>query len=256
MNEEIEAKIQAVLPEMREQKHILHFSCGADSIATHIRMRSWGIEPELVYMYYIDGLPLVENYIKYYEKKMNCHIYKLPHPFFWKDYQNGLFQYPGVGDQIFKYVKSLGWGAYNFKTYNKVLETNFPDYYFAQGLRASDSINRRMVIKNHGIVIRNVWYPIASWGFNDIKSALADNDLKLPLDYALIGRSFEGLDCWMAPIIRRECPQTWEILKSYFPLLNMLCAQSEAMGNKIPNGMQRRMKIYENFVMDKGGLVW
>lgn len=256
MNQEIEDKILEKLPELRKSPHVLHWSCGADSIASHIRMRREGIEPELVYMYYIDGLPLVENYIKYYENKMGCHIHRLPHPFFWKAYENGLFQPPGIGAGMFKYVKSLGWGKYTFKTYNQVLFDNFPDHYFAQGLRASDSVNRRMLIKRYGVVVKRNWYPIASWGFNDIKQALTEEGLKLPLDYALIGRSFEGLDAWMAPIIKRECPETWRMLLDYFPLLNLLTGQAEALGTGIPNGARRRMKIYEGFAMDKGGLVW
>ena len=132
MEIEIEAKIQAVLPTLKKAEHILHFSCGADSICAHLRMREWGIEPTLIYMYYIDKLPLVENYINYYEQKMGVHIYRLPHPFFWKEYENGLFQIPGVGSEIYKYIKSLRWGRYDFKSYNKVLEENFPDHYMAQ----------------------------------------------------------------------------------------------------------------------------
>jgi hypothetical protein len=256
MNEAIEAQLQAALPALREKNHILHFSCGADSIAAHIRMRGWGIEPELVYMYYIDGLPLVENYIRYYEKAMGCHVYRLPNPLFWTDFEGGMFQKPGVGQQLWKYVGSLGWGAYTKQTYNDELRANFPDSMQAFGLRVTDGINRAVKLKKNGPVEKDTWFPVAAYGFNDIKVEINAAGVKLPPDYDLFGMSFESPRYWMMPILRDNCPETYRMILDKFPMMRLLCAQAEAIGRDMPGGAKRRKTIYAGMAMSREGLTW
>ena len=256
MNEEIEAKLQIELPALREKKHILHFSCGADSIAAHIRMRGWGIEPELVYMYYIDGIPLVENYIQYYEQKMGCRIYRLPSPLFWTDFEGGMFQVPSAGNELWRYVGSLGWGSYTKKTYNAELAANFPDHMQALGMRVTDGINRATKLKKTGPVEAVNWYPVAPCGFNDIKAIISTAGVKLPLDYELFGMSFESPRYWMMPIIRDNCPQTYRMILDKLPMMRLLCAQDEAIGKPISGGARRRKTMYAGMVMSREGLTW
>ena len=256
MNMDIESQLIAKLPELRKKQHILHWSCGADSIAAHIRMRREGIEPELVYMYYIDGLPLAENYIKYYEKTMKCHVYKLPNPLFWTDFEGGMFQVPGVGLPLYKYVGSLGWGSYTKKTYNAELAANYPDAMQAFGLRVTDGINRATQLKKYGPVLADKWYPVAAYGFHDVRDEINNAGIKLPLDYALFGMSFESPRYWMMPILRDHCPETYRMIFEYFPMMRLLCAQDEAIGRPMPGGARRRLTMYKGMAMDKGRLIW
>jgi hypothetical protein len=256
MNAVIEAQIQENIPQMKKKEHILHFSCGADSVACHLRMREWGIEPTLIYMYYIDNLPFVENYIKYYEKKMNCHIYKLPSPLFWFDFENGLFQKPMVGQPLYQGIRSFGWGKYSTKTYNEILKIAKPDSMHAKGLRVTDGINRASMLKKKGPIIGDTWYPIASYGFNDIKALLTKHGVKLPIDYSLWGMSFESPRHWMLPAMKAELPESYKMIKKYFPLIGLQAAQDEAIGKGIPGGAMRRISMYQGYAMGKGNLVW
>ncbi len=256
MNEEIEAKLTAKLPALRKKEHILHWSAGADSIAAHIRMRGWGIEPKLVYMYFIEDLPLVNNYIAYYESKMKCHIYRLPNPLFWTMFEGGMLQRPAVGNPLWRYVGTLGWGAYTKKTYNACLAENYPDHMQAFGLRVSDGINRAAMLKNKGPAVGNNWYPCASFGFNDVKKTINEAGVKLPLDYAMWGMSFESPRWWMMPALKKECPATYKRILYYFPMANLMSAQAEAIGKGMPGGAKRRLTIYAGMSIDKGALTW
>lgn len=103
MQKEIEEKIQQLLPELRKHDHVLMFSTGADSIASFLRLREWGITPSaLVYHYYVPDIPMVEAYLRYFEDKFNVRVYRILGTLGCQAIGNGLFQQPSVGMHMFR----------------------------------------------------------------------------------------------------------------------------------------------------------
>lgn len=253
MNIDIENEIQSKIPELQQKKHLLHMSCGADSLAAWLRMREWKMDVTPVYMYYLENLPMVELYLDYLEKYFETKIYRLPHPLYWYDMQNGIYQSPMVGQKIYNYINSLCWGEYTNESYNETLKTLLPEMIHANGLRVTDGINRAMSIKKFGAVRNDKWMPIASFGFNDIKELLAKHDLKLPPEYAFMGMSFESPRYWNAGLIKEHCPKTWSKILESFPMMRLLPAQFEASSQDIPGGAKRRITMYKDHVINTRG---
>lgn len=67
LEEDYKKKIELI----KNKTNILHFSTGADSIASYLRLREAGIEPILIYKYFIKDLPMVQNFLDYFQKKFN-----------------------------------------------------------------------------------------------------------------------------------------------------------------------------------------
>ncbi|MBA4274074.1 MAG: hypothetical protein C0436_00310 [Alphaproteobacteria bacterium] len=256
MNDTIETSIQSELPRLKKEKHILHFSCGADSIACYLRMREWDIEPTLVYMYYIEGLPLVQSYIDYFQERFGVRIHQLPNTLLWDDLGMGYFQPPTMEMHYPRYVRRMGWGKYDKKAYNAALSSIFQAHYHAKGLRVTDGINRAANLKRYGPVRhdKREWSPVAPFGFNDIKDVLRKHDCKLPYDYSIFGMSFESPRYWQMPILRDKCPETYKKILSYFPMMDLMVGQADAIGRSIPGGAKRRITMYRDYVMDMSGV--
>ena len=90
--------------EMQQHPQMLAFSCGADSLASLIRMRAWGLDPKLVYFYFIPDLVLIETYLAYIERIFDTQIMRLPHKLWTQFMANGLLQKPGVGKRMYEHT--------------------------------------------------------------------------------------------------------------------------------------------------------
>lgn len=197
----------------------LSFSCGKDSIASWLYLRERGIK---VHPYFFDlcpGLPMTEEALRYYEDFFETKITVIAHPKLFPWMVDGLHQPKHRMEAITK----VGLPKYTTEDCMAAVadEVGNPEIWHAVGVRANDSMNRRAAYaKTKGVVdSRRVFWPIAEMTIAELEAILAKHKCKLPRDYELFGRSFDGLHIgYIKPICERS-PKDWEVLKFWFPMI-------------------------------------
>ena len=68
--------------------------------------------------------------------------------------------------------------------------------YTATGVRMADSPMRRIAMKTHGAINHNAkrFYPVFDWVKADLLREFDASGVRLPVDYKLFGRTFDGID--------------------------------------------------------------
>jgi hypothetical protein len=207
---------------------LLAFSRGKDSIAAWLELRESGLFPEIV-PFPLDGCPgmsFVEDSLKYFEDWFQTRIIRLPHISFYRQIGAALFQTP---DRL-GIIRRLGWDKCTRFTYDDVRRWLAEDLgwdeataWTATGVRATDSPRRRIHIvkcraRNHS---SKQFYPIFDYRKADVMAAIERHGIKLPIDYELFGRSFDGVDYRFAGPLRKHRPKDFERLRFWFPLVDL-----------------------------------
>ena len=226
MHPELEEQIQTLIPEMRKRQHVLSFSTGADSLACFLRLREWGIEPSaLVYEYYLPEIPMVESYLRYFENRFGVRVFRILGKLGCDDVGNGLFQLPGVGQEM--YLKNGGLAKTTKNDINDGIMSSFDsDAVMDIGLRYSDGMIRWKQLTEHGPFRGRQFNPCASFTRTETRDLIAKHGVKLPFEYRLIGRSFESIRWNVSAQLRDHAPKTWKYIKEFFPMAKALCAQA------------------------------
>jgi len=214
----------------RSNKVLLSFSTGKDSIAAYLAIRNAGFEAiQPYYLYQVPGnLEFIEDSLRYYERELfgGQHIYRLPHPFiaraFGKDYNYqpperlatlalmGMEQYSAV-DCHNAIIDELGWPE---------------DTYCAVGVRAADSPLRYAVFKKRGMMAgvnpsNRKFFPVFDWKKERLLSELRASGIKLPVDYHLFGRTFDGFDCRFLYPLKKHFPRDYQKILDWYPLADL-----------------------------------
>lgn len=209
---------------MREKQAdtILAFSCGKDAIAAWLAMR--GIFEKIVpyYLYLIPGLEFIDESICYYERFFETKIIRLPHPSCHRMLNNLVFQAPEnclvieqamLPSHTYEDVRSavVGISGVDEKTY------------VADGVRAADSPIRRVSFATHGPISHNQkkFHPVWDMKKADLVSLFRKFSVKLPVDYQLFGRSFDGLDLRFLLPIKKHLPADYRRILEFFPLAEL-----------------------------------
>ena len=204
---------------------LLAFSLGKDSIASWVQLRKYFKHVIPFYKYLVPDLEFVEENLQYYEDFFGTHIYRMPHPAFYKMINGGVMQTPERWALIDAnrpfYPKE-----YNDQSPPDILRylLGLPEnVYTAVGLRVSDSPMRRMNVKVHGSVIhsKQSFYPIYDWLKARLVNELKTAGVKLSSDYKLWNNSFDGITYKYLREIRRVYPRDWQKILDYFPLLEL-----------------------------------
>lgn len=203
---------------------ILAFSCGKDSIAAWLQMRKYFKRIVPYYCYLVPELEFVEKSLKYYEDFFECHIYRLPHASLYRLLRNLVFQPPQNVSKIAD--APLVDDNYDDTMIGEIIRAraNLPyDAYVGNGVRMADSPMRRLGIKNHGAVnhSQGKFYPIYDWKKADIIAALDEANVKLPIDYKLFGRTFDGIDYRFLKPIKDNFPRDYERIITWYPLAEL-----------------------------------
>lgn len=203
---------------------ILAFSCGKDSIAAWLQMRKYFKRIVPYYCYLVPELEFVEKSLKYYENFFGCHIYRLPHASLYRLLRNLVFQPPQNVSKIAD--APLVDDNYDDTMIGEIIRAraNLPyDAYVGNGVRMADSPMRRLGIKNHGAVnhSQGKFYPIYDWKKADIIAALDEANVKLPIDYKLFGRTFDGIDYRFLKPIKDNFPRDYERIITWYPLAEL-----------------------------------
>ena len=204
---------------------ILAFSTGKDSIAAWLQMRKYFKTIIPFYKYGIPGLRFVEDSLKYYEDFFGCHIYRFPHPSFLRQLSYGVFQPPYRCSEIAeKYAIDVN--SYTNDDIPRIIRRykNLPEnVYTGIGVRMADSPLRRTSVMRYGAVIHNkqTFYPVYDWVKDDMMRELEAAKIKLPVDYMLFGRTFDGLTYKFLKPLKEHIPEDYETVLKWFPLAEL-----------------------------------
>lgn len=257
MLEQLENDFKAKIDGLKEKTNVLHFSTGADSVACFLRLREHGIEPILIYKYFIKDLPMVKNYIDYFEKKFNVHIYQFPHTLWAEHTDKALYQLPIKAREKFRNnIGKYYLDCYKNEYFDKaIVEALGNDVVFHLGLRYTDGLRRYQHLMKHGVSFGNKFYPIASFKVADIYDLLDKYDCRLPIEYGLWGISFEAPRSFNINLIKENCPATYEAIKAKFPLIGTLGYRDKY--TKLNQHFKSRTTQFKRFAISKEGYeIW
>ena len=102
----------------------------------------------------------------------------------------------------------------------------------ASGVRAADSPMRRIQFATHGAISRGRrhWYPVWDWGVDRLIDEMNRAGAKLPVDYDLFGRSFDGLDLRFIMPLKKHRPADYRRVLDWFPLVEVEVWRFERYG--------------------------
>ena len=199
-------------------KVMLAFSCGKDSIACWIQLKRLGIQVVPYYCYIVPGLEFIEEQIRYYEDFFQTPIIRAPSEAFYRQMVNMTFQPPHHAIVIMD--SSLRkWKDGEF--HEAMLTANgMPDGLIGSGVRACDSARRRLNFIRTGPINRRrrTFYPVWDWTIDKIRVELYKSKVRVPKDYWIFGRSFDGLDYRFLEPVSRYYPADYQRILEYFPL--------------------------------------
>jgi hypothetical protein len=216
----------------------LSFSCGADSIAMFLRICEHGAgkfdlsQMNAYYMYFVPGIPWVEDYIEYFHEKFGLKIIQVPSPILLKSMANWLLQTPArvLGTHALRgtenefYYLDRDHIELAVKDWLKI-----HDAYTAVGVKSGDSAMRRAaMVKTQGVNEKaKKWYPIWDYENSDVMKQIKRHDIKVSYDYELFGISFENMDYRFSRVVKDQCPEAWKIMTSHFPMLEASLSRYE-----------------------------
>lgn len=204
-----------------EGKVLLSFSGGKDAWAAWLAIRDhFDVYP--FYYYLVPGLEFVEKYLVYAEKVLGRHIVRLPNPRFYEMLNDNVFQPP----DRWPVIERLRLPNFTFDDVSRAAEESFglpPMCYTAIGVRSADSMRRAMAMRIHGTINtkRRVFYPVWDWNKDRLMSELQAADIRLPADYQLFGRTFDGVYLLYLIQIRNRFPRDYQKILDWFPLADL-----------------------------------
>ena len=221
-------QVMEEIAEITGGRCLLAFSRGKDSIAAWLELRESGLFSEIV-PFHLDGCPgmsFVEESLQYFEDWFQAKIIRLPHISFYRQLGTCLFQPP----ERIRIIRELGFDQCTRFTYNDVrcwlaedLGWDVKTTWTATGVRVADSPRRRIHITRSRA--RNFkqgqFYPCFDMLIADVRAIIARYGIKLPPDYEMFGRSFDGLDYRFAGPLQKHRPEDFERLRFWFPLVDL-----------------------------------
>jgi hypothetical protein len=208
--------------EISNETCLLSFSTGKDAIGCWLELRKYFKKIIPCYYYLVPNLSFIEKSLRYYEEFFETKIIRVPSPNFCKMLRTFINQVPGNMDIIksFNITKIDYLDLYNAIKEDCGLST---DTYTAVGVRASDSLIRYTAIKTHGSLNekKKQFYPVFDWKIERLVSELKKSGIKLPVDYRLFGKTFDGLDYKFIKPIKEYYPDDFKKIEQIFPLTNL-----------------------------------
>ncbi|HZV34090.1 MAG TPA: phosphoadenosine phosphosulfate reductase [Verrucomicrobiae bacterium] len=201
---------------------ILSFSCGKDSIAAWLAIRPYFKKIIPYFLYIVPDLEFVETSLKYYEDFFETHIYRMPHTSWFRMLKTLTFQPP----ERIPVIDSFELGEVDYEELRDLVcdTAKIPRRTFdAKGTRAADSIMRRTNFKRRGGINynRNFFFPVWDWRKEELVTRLKESGVKMPIDYALFGRSFDGIDFRFLYPIKENFPDDYARILEWFPLAEL-----------------------------------
>lgn len=206
----------------RKSRGRLHafFSGGKDAVASWLKLREYFHTIYPVFYYLLPNLQVIEENLQYYEDYFKTKIIRVPNPNLFRMLNSGVYQTPTTN----RIIQSYEFPDY---TYDDVFEwvkedLNLPpSTWVAIGNRMFDNLNRYGSIKKYGAhnEKRRTFYPVWDYKIADVVDICKKHNIKLSKEYTIWGKSFDGLDHRFIKPLKEHYPGDYEIVKSYFPLI-------------------------------------
>lgn len=201
---------------------LLSFSRGKDSWGAYLALRDFrpAFKRIIPFFYWLTpGLAVENEYLDYCETIFKEHIYRLPAPGFWKTIGRYKWQPPG-NISIIDSARPPQFGSDDLAQWlwNDLGMKGRP--WVALGVRAVDSPLRWAALKKSGFVnyTRMVFYPVADLKAAPLSEMISRAGVKLPADYHIWGRSFDGLDRRFTEGLKQYYPADYKRLLEFYPL--------------------------------------
>ncbi|MDR2489720.1 MAG: hypothetical protein LBD42_09585 [Desulfovibrio sp.] len=212
---------------------LLSFSGGKDAWAAWLGIREH-FDPAKItpfYYYLVPDLEFVEDYLTYAEGILGTRITRLPNPRFYEMLNDCVYQPPDRWPTIL----NLNLPRFTWDDVHRACEASreLPEKcWCAVGLRSADSVQRRTALRTHGVVNdkRRVFYPVWDWKIDRVYEELEHNRIKLPVDYNLFGRTFDGIYLLYLYNIKKHYPRDYERILEWFPLADLEIWRYERYG--------------------------
>lgn len=201
---------------------LLAFSTGKDAIAAWLAIRDSFEAVHPYYLYLVPGLEFVEESLAYYERFFGQSIRRLPHPSLHRWLNTFTFQSP----ERLRVIEQARLPLHSYTDIRTVMieDLGLPAHCMvADGVRAADSPMRRIAIKTHGPISHNQgrYHPVWDWLKADLVACVQKHGVRLPVDYKLFGRSFDGLDLRFLLPLKRHRPADYRRILEWFPLAEL-----------------------------------
>lgn len=200
----------------------LAFSCGKDSLAAWLALRDSGVDVVPYYLYGVPGLRFVEESLARFEQAFGVRIHRLPHPSLYRLLNNFVFQPP----ERIAIIEAARLPSPSYSQVVGFLREDLglaEDTWIADGVRAADSILRRLAFQKHGPMkpasrkVSVVW----DWRKAAVMGRIERSGIALPPDYDWFGRSFDGIDARFLGPLREHSPDDYARVLEWFPLAEM-----------------------------------
>lgn len=206
------------IADMSGDTALVSFSCGKDAIASWCQCRRYFKRLVPFYLYLVPGLQFVEQGLRYFEGRFETPIIRVPHPSLPRMLRELVFQSP-------ERVQDIDRAELPRLTYEQVEAhvrkvADAPNAYVAIGTRTADSPNRLTNVRRYGAANhkRRSFLPVFDWRMDDVIACIERERIRLPVDYRLFGRSFDGIDYRFLEPIRREFPDDYRRILDWFPM--------------------------------------
>jgi hypothetical protein len=209
------------IADMSGDTALISFSTGKDALAAWFRVRPYFARLVPFYMYLVPELGFVERSLQYYEERLGTPILRLPHPGMVRMLRELVFQPPERIDAIECAVLPRLTYEHVEAHVRRLVEA--PNAYVAIGTRTADSPIRLTNVRRYGAANhkRRSFFPVFDWKLDDVIACIQRERIKLPVDYRLFGRTFDGLDYRFLEPIRREFPEDYERILAWFPMADL-----------------------------------
>lgn len=202
-------------------KCLLSFSCGKDSIAAWLALREQFHTIIPFFLEEVPGLSFVRDALTYYEEWFETPIIRLPHPSFYRQLRNLVFQPP----ERCAAIEAADIPKLDYQKIENAVRRSagLPGAYVAIGTRTADSPIRLANVRRYGAVNRNrkSFFAIYDWRIADVERIIVDSGVRLPVDYEMFGRSFDGIDYRFLAPIRERFPDDYQRILDWFPLADL-----------------------------------
>lgn len=206
----------------KQNKTLIAFSTGKDAIGAWLSIRDHFDDVIPFYLYLIPKMEFVEESIHYFENFFGKKIVQLPHPSLHRMINNYVFQPP----ERISVINQANLPNHNYEHIRQAMIKKCDldkDIFVADGVRSADSPIRRAAITQYGSITYNQhkYHPIHDMKKDELIQLIKKHNCKLPIDYKLFGRSFDGIDLRFLIKIKANFPMDYDKILEWFPLADL-----------------------------------